>query len=272
MPQSTIPLHYVEHGAGQQAAGAVPVILLHGFPLNGAMWDDLVPALADRYRVIVPDLRGHGQTAVPPGPYEMADHAADVVALLDRLGIEQAAVVGLSMGGYVALQLLTQWPERFSAAVLADAMGRDDGEERRKARVAQADVIRTQGLASFADIVLPRMFSTAAFSGRPDLVDRFRKTVTGQQPEGVIAALLGLASRPNMLAPLAAVTVPTLVLVGGEDAATTPDDSRELAGAIPGAELVILPGAGHMSCWEDPAGFNVAVREFLDRTAGGGAT
>jgi 3-oxoadipate enol-lactonase len=262
MPQSTVPLHYVEHGVD----GAGPVVLLHGFPLNGAMWDDLVPALADRYHVIVPDLRGHGQTEVPPGPYQMADHAADVIALLDRLGVARAAIVGLSMGGYIALQLLANHAGRITAAVLADTMGRDDSEERREARMAQADVIQGQGLAAFADIVLPRMFSAAAFDGRPDLVERFRQTIVSQRPDGVIAALLGLASRPHMLIPLTSVGVPTLVLVGGEDAATTPADSRELAATIPGAELVILAGAGHMSCWEDPAGFNAAVRNFLDRT------
>jgi len=267
MPQAAIPLHYVEHGVG----GVGPVVLLHGFPLNGAMWDDLVPALADRYHLIVPDLRGHGQTAMPPGPYAMADHAADVVALLDKLGVERTAIVGLSMGGYIALQLMMTYPERIIAAVLADTMGRDDGEDRRKARAAQAEVIRTEGLAQFAGMVLPRMFSAAAYGSRPDLVERFRRTITGQRPEGVVAALLGLASRPHMLAPLAKLTVPTLVLVGGEDAATTPDDSRELAATIPGAELTMLPGAGHMSCWEDPAGFNAAVRVFLDRTVGASA-
>jgi pimeloyl-ACP methyl ester carboxylesterase len=86
-------LHYVAHN--RQGAG--PVILLHGFPLNGAMWDEVVPALSDRYRVIVPDLRGHGATAAPEGPYEMADHAADVIALTSWIGIDRAAIVGLSM-------------------------------------------------------------------------------------------------------------------------------------------------------------------------------
>ena len=264
MPRPPIPLRYVEHGLG----GAGPVVLLHGFPLNGAMWDELVPALADRYHVVVPDLRGHGATEAPDGPYEIADHAADVVALLDRLGVEWAAVVGLSMGGYIAIQLLARAPERIRAVVLADTMGRGDGDERRQARAAQAEVIRSDGLDAFANLVLPRMFAPSVFSERPALVERFRRTITGQRPHAVIAALQGLASRPDMLGALARVDVPALVLVGSEDAATTPDDSRELASVIRGAELVVLPGAGHMSCWEDPAGFNAAVRDFLDRTIG----
>ena len=264
MPRPPVSLQYVDHGAG----GAGPVVLLHGFPLNGAMWDEVVPALADRYRMIVPDLRGHGATEAPAGPYETSDHAADVVALLDRLGIERAAVVGLSMGGYIAIQLISRWSERIRSVVLADTVGRADSPERRQARADQANVIRTDGLDAFADLVLPRMFAPAVFSERPALVERFRQTITGQRPEGVIAALQGLASRPEMLDALANVDLPTLVLVGSEDAATTPDDSRELAAVIRGAELVVLQGAGHMSCWEDPAGFNAAVRSFLDRTVG----
>jgi 3-oxoadipate enol-lactonase len=262
MPRPPIPLHYVEHNR----AGAGPVVLLHGFPLNGAMWDEVVPALAERYRVVVPDLRGHGATAAPEGPYETADHAADVIALLSWIGIDRAAVVGLSMGGYIALQLMTAYADRVSAVVLADTMGRGDSAERKQARAAQAEVIRAEGLGRFADLVMPRMFSPPVFSARPALVERFRQTILSQRPEAVIAALQGLASRPNMLGPLSEVRLPTLVLVGGEDAATTPDDSRELAGVIRGAELVVLPGAGHMSCWEDPEAFNVAVRDFLDRT------
>jgi 3-oxoadipate enol-lactonase len=264
MPRPPISLHYVEHGVG----GAGPVVLLHGFPLNGAMWDELVPALADRYHMIVPDLRGHGATEAPDGPYETADHAADVVALLDRLGIERAAIVGLSMGGYIAIQLMVRAPERIGAVVLADTMGRGDSEERRQARAAQAEVIRKDGLDAFADLVLPRMFAPSVFSERPALVGRFSQTITSQRPHAVIAALQGLASRPEMLDALADVVLPTLVVVGSEDAATTPDDARELASVIRGAELVVLQGAGHMSCWEDPAEFSAAVRGFLDRKVG----
>jgi 3-oxoadipate enol-lactonase len=265
MPRPPIALRYVAHGPQD----GPPVVLLHGFPLNGAMWDEVVPALADRYRVIVPDLRGHGATPAPEGPYETADHAGDVIALLSWIGIERAAMVGLSMGGYIALQLMTNHADRVSAVVLADTMGRGDSDERKQTRAAQADVIRAEGLAPFADLVLPRMFSQPVFTERPALVERFRQTILGQRPEAVIAALQGLAMRPDMLADLAEVRLPTLVLVGGEDAATTPDDSRELARVIRGAELVVLPGAGHMSCWEAPAAFNAALRDFLDRTVGG---
>jgi pimeloyl-ACP methyl ester carboxylesterase len=111
------------------------------------------------------------------------------------------------------------------------------------------------------------MFAPSVFGERPHLVERFRQTIVGQRPHAVMSALQGLASRPDMLGPLTQVRLPTLVLVGSEDAATTPDDSRELASVIQGAELVVLQGAGHMSCWENPDAFNRAVRDFLDRHA-----
>lgn len=266
MPRPPIALRYAEYGVG----GVGPVVLLHGFPLNRAMWDEVVPALADRYHVIVPDLRGHGETEAPEGPYSVAEFADDVIALLDSLGHAKAAIVGLSMGGYVSLQLLTRAPERLTACVLADTSGRADTDERKAARAAQADVIGKDGLGAFAELVLPRMFGRGVCTERPQLVERFRQTITSQRPEAVVAALQALGSRPEMLEQLQAVNVPTLVLVGSEDAATTPRDSRELAAAIPGATLVILPGAGHMSNWEDPDGFNRAVRTFLDRTVGDG--
>jgi pimeloyl-ACP methyl ester carboxylesterase len=131
--------------------------------------------------------------------------------------------------------------------------------------MAQAEVIQRDGLAAFSELVMPRMFAPPVFEKRPGLVDRFRQTVISQRPAAVVAALHGLASRPNMLDALADVRCPTLILVGSEDSATTPDDSRELAAVIQGSELVVLPGAGHMTCWEDPAAFNAAVRGFLDR-------
>lgn len=264
MSAATIPLAYAEHGAG----GAGPVVLIHGFPLIGAMWDELVPALADRYHLVVPDLRGHGASEAPPGPFGMEQHADDVLALLDRIGAERAAIVGLSMGGYVAMHLLAQAPERITAVVLADTRGPGDDDPRRQARAAQAEVIRTQGLGAFADLVLPRMFSPAAFEGRPDLVDRFRQIIVGQRPDDVLANIQGLAERPSMLDALAAVRCPTLIVVGSEDVTTTPDDARDLASVIPGSELVVLDGAGHMANWEAPDPFNRAVREFLDRTVG----
>ena len=265
MPRPLISLRYAEHGVG----GAGPVVLLHGFPLNRTMWDEVVPALADRYHIIVPDLRGHGETDAPDGPYDMVEFADDVLTLLDSLGHAKAAIVGLSMGGYISLQLLTRAPERLTACILADSSGRADTVERKAARAAQAEVIRKHGLGAFAELVLPRMFSAGVFTERPQLIERFRQTITSQRPAAVVAALQALGSRPEMLDQMKTVRVPTLVLVGSEDVATTPQDSRDLAKAIPDATLVVLPGAGHMSNWEDTDGFNRAVRTFLDRTVGG---
>jgi 3-oxoadipate enol-lactonase len=263
MPRQAIPLHYVEYGVG----GIGPVILLHGFPLLGSMWDEQVAALADRYHLVVPDLRGHGASPVPAGPYLMADYAADVLGLLDNLGAPTATLVGLSMGGYIVMEILAEAPERVRAVVLADTRAPgDDTEARRQARTGQIEAIRTEGLGRFAEITLPRMFSAVAFSDRPDLVERFRQIIVGQRPEAVIDAARGIAARDSMLDAMRKVTCPTLILVGSEDAATTPADAEALASVIPGSSMVVLDGAGHMSNWEAPEAFNQAVRGFLDRT------
>lgn len=260
MSEPIIPLTYSEYGVG----GHGPVVLLHGFPLNRTMWDELATALAKTFHVIVPDLRGHGETDAPPGPYQMSDHAADVLALLDRLGHARAAIVGLSMGGYIVLQLMATAPERLISVVLADTMGRADPPERKQARAAQADSIRTEGLKAFAEQVLPRMFAPSAPKECPALIERFRQIILSQRPQAVIAALQGLADRPDMIDALKSVQLPTLVLVGAEDQATTPDHARELASTIPNAALIVLTGAGHMSNWENTEGFNRAVLTFLE--------
>ena len=265
MSKAPVPLRYVEYGVG----GHGPVILLHGFPLVGAMWDELVPALVDRYRLIVPDLRGHGGSRVTPGPYEMSDYAADILHLMDSLRIERATLVGLSMGGYITMELLATAPERITAVVLADTRAPgDDTEARRQGRAAQIDAIQTRGLEAFAEMTLPRMFSASAFETRTDLVERFRQIIVGQKPEAVLAAAEGIAARESILDAMRAVRCPTLILVGSEDVATTPGDAAQLASTIPNSTLVVLEGAGHMSNWEAPDEFNRAVRDFLDRNVG----
>jgi 3-oxoadipate enol-lactonase len=265
MPAEPVPLRYVEYGTG----GAGPVILLHGFPLVGAMWDELVPTLADRYHLIVPDLRGHGGSPVTPGPYDMSDYAVDVLQLMDSLGIERATLAGLSMGGYITMELLATAPERISAVILADTRAPgDDTDARRQGRAAQIQAISTQGLEAFAEMTLPRMFSSAAIRERPDLVERFRQIILRQKPEAVLAAAQGIAARDNVLDAMRAVRCPTLILVGSEDVVTTPADAEQLASVIPNSSLVLIEGAGHMSNWEAPEQFNRAVRDFLDSTLG----
>ena len=260
---TAIDLTYAEQGP----RGATAVVLLHGFPLDRSMWDDQVGVLAARFRTIVPDLRGHGQTEAPPGPYTMADHVADVARLLDRLGAERAALVGLSMGGYVASNFLAAHPRRVWAAALVDTRAEGDTEPTKANRAAQAKEIEAVGMAPFVEAGIPRMFARSSITERPELAERYRRMVAPARPAAVVAALQGLALRPDVTASLGGVRCPTLVVVGSEDVVTPPSDARHIAEMIPGAELEIIAGVGHLSNMEAPEHFNRVLLDFLARAS-----
>jgi 3-oxoadipate enol-lactonase len=255
--QEAIELRFSEDGSGPA------VVLLHGFPLDRSMWNEQVPALAERYRTIVPDLRGHGETDAPPGPFTMEQHVADVVALLDRLGLERVALVGLSMGGYITMNFLARHPERVWAVVLADTRPQEDGPETKQVRAAQARLVQTEGLEPFIEQQVPRMFAAATLHDRPDLADRYREIVRRGRPNAVAAALDGLAARPDTTATLRTLACPALVIVGAEDVATPAADSHLMAELIPNARLEVIEGVGHMSNMEAPERFNAALLSFL---------
>ncbi|MDP8923516.1 MAG: alpha/beta fold hydrolase [Chloroflexota bacterium] len=264
MPENRpIDLTYVEHGPRDAPA----VVLLHGFPLHGSMWDDQVDALAARFRTIVPDLRGHGRTEAPPGPYTMTDHVADLSRLLDRLETDRAALVGLSMGGYVTMNFLAAHPERAWAAALVDTRAEGDTEQTKAAREAQAREVAAAGMAPFVEAAIPRMFAPKTIAERPELVERYRGIVDPARPPAVVAALQGLALRPDVTPPLRSVRCPTLVVVGSEDVVTPPSDARHIAEAIPDAQLEIIEGAGHLSNMEAPDQFNRVLLNFLVRAS-----
>lgn len=256
-----IDLRYTEQGSGPA------VVLLHGFPLDRTMWDDQLAVLAERFRVIVPDLRGHGETEAPPGPYTMAQHVEDLRGLLDRLGIDRAALVGLSMGGYITMNFLARHPQRAWAAVLADTRAPGDAEETKRVRAEQARLVQSEGMAPFVEQQLPKMYTQATLHERPDLVERYRRIVGADRPAAVAAALDGLAARPDTTASLAQIRCPVLVVVGSEDSITPPADARLLAERIPNARLETIEGTGHLANIEAPERFNAVVLEFLDQVS-----
>ncbi len=254
-------LDYTERGSGPA------VLLLHGFPLTRAMWDDQVEPLAERFRTIVPDLRGHGSSPASDGPFTMDDYVADLVALIDRLGVERAALVGLSMGGYVILNLIARHPERVWAIVLADTRAPADAEEVRQVRQEQAQLVLAGGTEQFVEMQVPRMVAPSTVVERSGVVERYRAMVRANRPTSIAAALAGLAARDDMTSTLESIGVPTLVVVGAEDVSTPPSESRLLAERVPGARLVTLEGVGHLSNMEAPDRFNAALIPFLTESA-----
>lgn len=239
------------------------VVLLHAFPLDSSMWEDQIAALADRFRVVAPDLPGFGSSAVSAGL--TMDSIADVVAeLLDHLGMNERVVVGgVSMGGYAALGFARLYPQRVRALILADTKADPDDEPARANRDRKIRLAADHGPAAIVDEMMPKLLAPETVATRPDVVRLVRDIGTRQPLDGLLAGLRALRDRPDARPGLGHISFPTLVVVGEHDAATPPDKARELAAVIPNARLVTIPAAGHLSNLENPAAFTSAVRDFI---------
>jgi pimeloyl-ACP methyl ester carboxylesterase len=241
----------------------VPLVLVHGFPLDRTVWTAQATGLAGAARVIAPDLRGFGESPMPDGPATMYDYAADVAALLDALSIERAVIGGVSMGGYVAFAFRRLFPGRVTALVLVDTRPGPDSPEARRARDDAAAVARTEGVAAVAARMLPKMLAPETAEKRPEVQRSLHALMARQSRAGVVAALAAMRDRPDSTPDLARIAVPTLVVAGAEDALIAPSESEAMAKAIPGARLAMIAGAGHLPNWEAPNAFNDAVRAFV---------
>jgi 3-oxoadipate enol-lactonase len=248
--------------------GAV-VVLLHGFPLDRTMWVSQQSALSTLYRVIAPDLRGHGKSPAPAGIYPMEDLAEDVIELLDSLKINEPVVLaGLSMGGYVALALAVRHPKRLRGLMLMDTRAEADTPEAARVREETAQKVEKAGsVEAVATGMVPKLFSPATAQRRPELITRIKEQMLKTPVNGVVGSLRGMAIRPDRMGDLGRINIPTLVLVGAQDAITPPPESKKMAQALPSAELVEVPDAGHMSPLENPAPVNAAILRFLESLA-----
>jgi 3-oxoadipate enol-lactonase len=228
------------------------------------MWRGQIEKLSSSFRVIAPDLRGHGGTTVTSDPSTMEEMAEDVVALLDDLNVSRAVVCGLSMGGYVALALYRAHPSRVRALVLADTRPQADTEETRRTREENARRALAEGMEPIADAILPRLFSTRTRESALEVVARVREMMLGVNAEGAAAALRGMALRRDQTDMLSKIDVPALVIVGSEDTVTPPSDAEAMRERIEGSRLVVIEGAGHVSNLERPEEFDRALVEFLE--------
>jgi 3-oxoadipate enol-lactonase len=253
---------YVEAG---DPAGRV-MVLLHAFPVTARMWRPQLLTPPARWRLIAPDLAGFGETDDRAGePPALDDYALDVLALLDRLDVRRAHVGGLSLGGYVTLAVARLAPDRVTGLVLADTKAPADSPEQRAGRDQSIATLEAGGLDALATAMLPRLVgrTTGTQEPEPELVAEIRAQVALNNVAGLRRALLRLRDRPDATAGLAAITVPTLVIVGDEDVATPVPEARFLAEHIRGARLEIVSGAGHLSNLERPEAFTMALTRFL---------
>jgi pimeloyl-ACP methyl ester carboxylesterase len=261
-------LHVEVRGEG------TPLLLVHGFPHDHTLWRPQLDALADAARVIAPDLRGLGRSggapaADPstggggPGGPSMDRYADDLACVLDALGVRRAVVGGLSMGGYVALAFWRRHRARVRALVLADTRAGADGEEARVKRRETIALARERGAGAVADRMIEGMVGKTTRARAPELVDAVHAMLARQPVAGLVDALQAMHDRPDSTPDLATIDVPTLIVVGDEDALTPPAEARRLHAGIAGSRLEVLAGAGHVSNVERPAAFTHVVRELL---------
>ncbi len=242
--------------------GGVPVLLLHGYPFDRTMWREQLLGLGGR-RLIAPDLRGFGASTSPDPVQRMDDYATDLVALLDALEIPLVVCVGLSMGGYVALAMAERHRNRLAGLVLMDTKATADDAKGRAGRDAAIETIARDGTAAPNAAMLEKLFAGET----PSLVrEGVAAMMRAAPPTAMMAALAAMRDRPERLQALRAVgDLPVLVLVGSEDRITPPSDSEAMLAAVPGAELVVVEGAGHLPPLERPATVNEALQAWLDR-------
>ena len=254
----------IEMAFAEQGQGDPALLLLHGFPFNHTMWREQLEAFGATYRVVAPDLRGHGRTSIAGDhPSTMEEMARDVAALLDVLHLGRVRMVGLSMGGYVALAFSRLFPERVGALVLADTRAQADTEEGKRVREETAALALSEGMRAVVDAMLPKLLAPETFERRPEIVARVREMMLGTKAVGAAAALRGMAVRRDQTDWLSAIVAPTLILVGSGDVLTPPADALKMQREIRGSRLEIMEGAGHLSNIERPAEFNRALASFL---------
>jgi 3-oxoadipate enol-lactonase len=251
---NNIGMHFVESGQGS------PLLLLHGVGGSHEMWLPIVPDLARAHRVIAADHRGHGASDKPRGSYTISLFGQDWVALMDALKVDRAHLVGLSMGGAIAMRLAVELPRRVRSLVLVDTWAFPHPDflalmRKRLERLAAGD------LAAYAEEAIPHVYSPAFIAANPEALSLYRARVAQLNPDSIRAAVEACMAH-DMRGRQAEIKVPTLVVVGKEDRLTPPYHSEYLARTIPGSRLVVIEGSGHIPHLEKPKEFLKAVVDF----------
>lgn len=239
------------------------VVLLHPFPLNHNFWAPVAQQLSSRYRLIMPDLRAHGDSGVGDGPVTMEKLAADLAALCREERIAKAIFVGVSIGGYLLFEFWRRYREQIAALVLANTRASAETPEGRANRLALADKVLREGTAGFIEEMLPKLLSPVTLSNRPNIVDAARRMMQRMSPEDIAAVQRGMADRPDSIPTLRTIDVPTLI-IAGEDDSVPRAEAELMRQQIPGSQLHVIARAGHYAALEQPHEFARLLRSFFD--------
>jgi pimeloyl-ACP methyl ester carboxylesterase len=247
--------------AGERPRGVV--VLLHAFPLNARMWEGQLALAGGGWRVIAPHFRGVDGGAGDPPTTSIDDYAGDVIDLLDGLHIKQAVIGGLSMGGYAAFAVLRHAASYFQGLILADTRPQADTPQGLEGRRKMLALVEAKGAEAVADEMIPKLLGNTTRAMRPEVADRVRSLILSNSAGSIAGAVRALMTRPDSTPLLPTIHIPTLVVVGEEDTVTPPADSEQMHASIAGAELAVIPGAGHLANLEQPQLFNASLARFL---------
>jgi len=240
------------------------VILLHPFPANHEFWLPVAQSLSTRYRLIMPDLRGHGESDIGEGPATMAKHAADIARVMDDADVGRAPIVGVSIGGYALFEFWRQQRGRVAALGLCNTKAPADSPEAQAGRLQAAAEVMERGTEPFFQTMIPRLLGKTTRETRPDLVEGALQMMREMSPADVAAVQHGMAERPDSVDTLKTINVPTLLVTGDEDVLTGVNEAELMHRHIAGSELRVFPKAGHYSPWEQPEAAGRLLRQFLD--------
>jgi 3-oxoadipate enol-lactonase len=243
--------------------GIIPIIFIHGFPFDKSSWQPQIEFLKNTQRVIAYDIRGFGKSSAGSVKTSISLFADDLIKLMDALQINKAVVCGLSMGGYILLNAITHYPERFTAIILSDTQCIADSDEAKKKRYKTIDQIEAGGLNDFAEAFIKNIFCQESLNNNTELIQKIKNIILSTLPETITGTLSTLAQRPEMCSSLNEISIPALILCGKEDIITPLAQAESLHSSIPNSELYSIDNAGHMSNLEQPDRFNLHLAVFI---------
>ena len=250
-------LYYEVTGSGPD------VVLLHPFPLNRNFWNGTVGQLSTRYRLIVPDLRAHGDSELGEGPATMEKMASDLAKLCGEENVTRAFFAGVSVGGYVLFEFWRRHREHVAALALSNTRAAAETSESRATRLGVADKVLREGTGGFIEDTLPKLMSPTTVSNRPDILDSARRMMQKMSPQDIAGVQQGMADRADSVSTLRTINVPTLVITGADD--SVPRTEAELMHQqIPGSRLQVIDRAGHYAALEQPQEYGRMLRAFFD--------
>ena len=261
MTVNNLTVSYNDEGPDEAQA----IIFIHGFPFNKSMWDMQVEALKDTYRVIAYDIRGHGKSDAGNEDFSIELFVNDLLLLMNTLKLNKTMLCGLSMGGYIALNAIENYPERFDALVLSDTQCIADTPEVKEKRMKAIESIRENGVEKYADESIKNLFASESFTTKTEEIKAVREMIVQTSEQSLCNTLLALSMRKETCSKLPAIKVPVLIMVGTEDKVTPPAEARWMHKKIQDSLLVPIEDAGHIANMENPLGFNDTLKKFVHR-------